>query len=41
MQARRNEQKSGGYHVWNIVGHHDWPTKKIFDIKSSKIAEKT
>ena len=29
------------YQVWNIVGHHGWPTKKIFHFKSSKRARKT
>ena len=22
-----------GYHLWNIVVHHDWPTKKKFPLK--------
>ena len=30
----------GGYKIWNIVSHHGWPTKKIFDFKSSKRARK-
>ena len=31
----------GGYQLWNIVGHHGWPTKNIFHFKSSKRARKT
>ena len=30
----------GGLQIWNIVSHHSWPTKKIFDFKSSKRARK-
>ena len=42
-QARRNEKTSGGggYQLCNVVGHHGWPTKKIFHFKSSKTASKT
>ena len=41
-QARRNEKNSGGgYELWNIVGHHNWPTKKILHFKSSKTVKKT
>ena len=31
----------GGYQSRNIVGHHGWPTRKIFHFKSSKTARKT
>ena len=31
----------GGYQVWNMVGHHGWPIKKIFHFISSKRARKT
>ena len=42
IQARGNEKNSGGcYELWNIVGHHDWPTKKILHFKSSKTAKNT
>ena len=45
-QARRNENNSrggggGGYQLCKIVGHHGWPTKKMFHFKSSKTARKT
>ena len=40
-QARRNENNSrGGYQLCKIVGHHGWPTKKMFHFKSSKTARK-
>ena len=43
FQARRNEKISGGegWQLWNIVGNHDWPTKKFFHFKSFKTARKT
>ena len=31
----------GAYELLTIVGHHGWPTKKIFYFKSSKTARKT
>ena len=30
----------GGYQLWNIVGHHGRPMKKMFHFKSSKRASK-
>ena len=32
--------REGGYQSRYIVGHHRWPTKKIFHFKSSKTARK-
>ena len=41
-QARRNEKKIlGDYQLCIIVGHHGWPTKKIFHFKLSETARKT
>ena len=31
----------GDYELWNIVGHHGWPTKNFFHSKSPKTARKT
>ena len=40
-QASRNEENSRvGYQLWNIVGHHGWPTKKkVFFSNSLKWLE--
>ena len=39
IQARRKEKKSwGASNLSKNLDHHGWPTKKMFQLKSSKTA---